>query len=68
MMNKLNVIYKTIKWILNRPPELVVGDEWYVKVGHENITLTEIRIESLTHKTDHSADDNVMVLNNLACQ
>ena len=49
-MNKLNVIYKVIKWILNRPPDLNIGELWYIKLSNTSPAET-VQIDDITEKT-----------------
>jgi len=49
-MNKLSVLYKVIKLILNRQPQLNTGETWYIKLKNET-ALQKILISDVTNKT-----------------
>ena len=56
-MNKLRVLIKAIKWLLNRPPELIKGQSWYVKLpSHEqlqSVIVLEVYSKSVAlHRTN----------------
>jgi len=41
-MNRLGIYYKIIKWLLNSPPVLKVGAEWYVKRHRGDVIIYKI--------------------------
>jgi len=62
-MNKLSFYYKIIKIVLNRvlnrPPELYIGEIWYVKLPN-SITLETIEILEITAKTVRVNDNEFL--------